>query len=459
MDQGPEPDLVGVGDTFVKRPEGFTRVEVWGVNDVSCCAELIGERDAPLRQSLGVMKQKHLSHTGSISSDCTRVGFKSVAIQTQVGGTVAKGFEPVREAFAANFERNGDVGAACCVHLEGRQVVDLWGGVKKPQGGAYAGDTLQMVASTTKGVVAIAAHMLAQEGLLDFDSPVIRYWPEFGQAGKEDIPVRWLFSHRAGLAAIDRPLTLQDVFAWDPVVEALAAQRPFWEPGSAHGYHVGTYGWLAGEVIKRVSGTSVGRFVAQRIAAPLGLDVFIGLPPAFNSRVAPLIAAPPPTGPPDVFLARLLDPTSLLHRAFANPALGTGTFNEPAFWAAEVPAANGIATARSLSRLYAACIGDVDGIRLLDADTLARATEVQSSGDDLVLGYETRYGTGFQLSFPFRPMAGAGSFGHYGMGGSVAFAHPRLGFSFAYVTNQMGPSGGVDPRTKALIQAVLASLP
>src|SRR5215471_1431962 len=159
-------------------------------------------------------------------------------IETRVHGTVESGFEPVRDAFAANFERRGDNGAACCIYLRGRKVVDLWGGT-------YVPDTLQMVASTTKGVVAVAAHLLAQEGKLDFDSPVTRYWPEFGAEGKQEMPVRWLFSHRAGLPAIDRQLSIDDAYAWDPVVAALAAQKPLWEPNSGHGYHVGTYGWLA----------------------------------------------------------------------------------------------------------------------------------------------------------------------------------------------------------------------
>ncbi len=380
-------------------------------------------------------------------------------IEAPVRGYVDADFEPVRDAFAANFERYGEVGAACCIHVAGRPVVDLAGGVTAPNSDVpYTADTLQMVASSTKGMVTVAAHLLAQEGKLDFDSPVTRYWPEFAAEGKETIPVRWLFSHRAGLAAIDRPLTLQDVCDWDPVVDALAAQRPLWEPGSAHGYHVGTFGWLAGEVVRRVAGMSVGRFVAERIAAPLGLEFWIGLPQHLNARVAPMIPTPPPTGSPDVFTARLMDPTTLLHRAFVNPMLLPGTLNQPAFWAAEVPAANGIGTARALSRLYAACIGEVDGLRLLNPDTLQRATEMQSAGEDLVLGYQTRYATGFQLSFPFRPMAGEGSFGHYGMGGSVGFAHPGLGFSFAYVMNQMLPSGGVDPRTAALINALVPCL-
>jgi CubicO group peptidase (beta-lactamase class C family) len=379
-------------------------------------------------------------------------------IETRVHGSVETGLEPVREAFAANFERFGEVGAACCVYLDGRKVVDVWGGLTRPGSAEpYSADTLQMVMSSTKGVVAVAAHMLAAEGELDFDAPVVEYWPEFGAEGKDHIPVRWLFSHRAGLPAIDRPLSLDDVLAWQPVVDALAAQRPLWEPGSAHGYHVSTYGWLAGEVIRRVAGMSVGQYVAEHIARPLELELWIGLPPAMEPRVAPLIAppAPKPGTAIDVFTARLLDPTTMMHRAFANPLMSVAAFNERAFHAAEIPAGNGITTARSLARMYAACVGEVDGVRLLRPETLEKAMVVQAAGEDLVLGYETRYGTGFQVSFPFRPMAGEGSFGHYGMGGSVGFGHPERGLAFAYVMNQMLPSGGVDPRTKNLVDALL----
>jgi len=382
-------------------------------------------------------------------------------IETRVHGEVEAGFEPVQDAFAANFERFGEVGAACCVYVDGRPVVDLWGGTRRPRGEQpYSTETLQMVMSSTKGVVAVAAHMLAQEGRLDFEAPVTRYWPEFGAEGKQDMPVRWLFSHRAGLPAVDTPLTLEDTLAWDPVAAALAAQRPLWEPNTAHGYHVGTYGWLAGEVIRRITGLSVGAYVAEHIARPLDLDLWIGLPESAESRVAPILVPPPP--PPgaqlDIFTARMLDPNTLLHKAFVNPALPAPVFNERAFHAAEIPAANGITNARSLARMYAATIGEVDGVRLLSPETLDDATRPQSAGEDVVLGYETRYATGFQLSFPFRPMAGEGSFGHYGMGGSVGFAHPGRGFAFAYVMNQMLPSGGVDPRTRNLIEALLGCL-
>ena len=378
-----------------------------------------------------------------------------------VEGAVDPGFEPVREAFASNFASHGEVGAACCIYRGGRMIVDLWGGTRTPGGGAgYQPDTLQMVMSSSKGIVSTAAHMLAQDGKLDFDAPVTDYWPEFGAEGKAGMPVRWLFSHRAGLAAIDRPLSLEQVLAWQPVVGALEVQKPLWEPNSAHGYHVGTFGWLTGEVVRRVSGKSVGRFVAERIAGPLGLDLWIGLPQSETSRVCPIIPQPPPAPgtPIDEMTARLIDPSTLLHRAFANPFVPPAAFNSPALFAAELPAANGITNARSLARMYAACIGDVDGVRLLAPATLAQAMRVQSAGEDLVLGYETRYATGFQLSFPFRPMLGEGSFGHYGMGGSVGFAHPGHDVAFAYVMNQMLPSGGVDPRPAALVEALAGCL-
>ncbi|MEU6179562.1 serine hydrolase domain-containing protein [Streptomyces coeruleorubidus] len=198
---------------------------------------------------------------------------------TTIHGEVTAGFEPVREAFAANFARHGDIGAAVCVYRDGRPVVDLWGGISDSDTGRlWSRDTLQLVYSATKGATATAAHLLVQRGLLDLDAPVAEYWPEFAANGKADLPVRWLLTHQAGLAALDRPVPLPEALAWEPMVAALAAQRPLWAPGTAHGYHGRTWGWLVGEVIRRVSGRTPGRFFAEEIAAPLGLDFFIGLP-------------------------------------------------------------------------------------------------------------------------------------------------------------------------------------
>jgi acetyl esterase/lipase/CubicO group peptidase (beta-lactamase class C family) len=383
------------------------------------------------------------------------------ALAAPVDGYVAPGFEPVREAFADNFLRRDEVGAQCCVYVAGQVVVDLWGGVAdRASGRPYTPDTLQVVASSTKGALAVCMHRLVERGVLDLDAPVARYWPEFAAQSKGTIPVRWLLSHQAGLAAIDQPLTMQQAYEWTPVIEALAAQRPNWMPGSAHGYHAVTFGWLLGEVLRRVSGHTVGTVFRENVADPLGLDWWIGLPASEEGRVAPLILAPmpSPTTPPDPLLARLLDPTGLAFRSVMNPAGGPMAMNDRAFRAAEIPATNGVATARAMARLYAACLGDVDGVRLLRPETVRHATATQVRGEDLVLGYETRYGLGFQLPFPFRPMAGAGSFGHYGMGGSVGFAQPEHKLAFGYAMNRMLSPLGVDPRPAALVEATLRCL-
>lgn len=379
-----------------------------------------------------------------------------------VSGTVEPGFETVRDAFEANFAERGEVGAACCVYLGDRPVVDIWGGTTTRDGAeSYGPRTLQMVASATKGALAICVHRLVERGELDLDAPVARYWPEFATAGKGELPVRYLLSHRAGLPTTATPLTLPDVLDWDVVTAALAGTEPFWEPGSAHGYHALTYGWLVGEVVSRVSGMSPGRMLAAEVAGPLGLDLHIGLPPAEHERVSPLMPAPaPPAGtPPDPLTARMLDPQTLTHRAFfLDTGLFAAFFTDRRTWEAEIPAANGMGTAHALARMYAACAGPVDGVRLLSDEALASATAEQARGTDLISGYETSYASGFQLPFPYRPMAGPGSFGHYGLGGSVGFANPRLGFSFGYTVNQMGPGVPADRRSLALTAAVVDSL-
>jgi CubicO group peptidase (beta-lactamase class C family) len=372
-----------------------------------------------------------------------------------IGGKVAAGFEPVRDEFERNFAERGEVGAACCVYRDGEPVVDLWGGTTEAGGEApYTDRTLQMVASATKGALAIVAHRLAERGELDLDAPVARYWPAFAAEGKDRLPVRWLLSHQAGLPAIRRTLSTEEIAGWTVPVEALAAAVPDWEPGSDHGYHAITYGWLVGEVINRVTGTTCGQAFAEEVARPLGLDLHIGLQPAEHHRVAPLIPATV-AGTPDELTARLLDPDSIAHWAFLVPSGLFAIMNDPVIWAAELPAANGMGTAHALARLYAAVIGTVDGVRLLGPDAVARASEEQCRGIDRVSGYETAYALGFQLSFPFRPMAGPGSFGHYGLGGSVGFAHPGHGFTFGYTVNQMGPATPADRRSVPLVDAVV----
>lgn len=393
--------------------------------------------------------------------------------EVQISGFVADGFEPVRERFQENFTDHGDVGAGFALYVGGELQVDLVGGVADQASGApYTEDTLQLVFSTTKGLAAICAHMLADRGLLDFDAPVTTYWPEFGQAGKQDVPVRWLFGHRVGLPVVDQAPSLEEVLQWDPIVEALAAQAPVWEPGTAHGYHALTYGWLVGEVVRRVSGRSIGQFFAEEVAGPLGLDTWIGLPVSEQHRVSPMIASRPGEGAmPDLsnvdeaLMAKLaelataaFDPQSLMNRALnLNTTFsleGEMAWNTDAVRAAQIPAANGITNARSLAKAYAATIGEVDGVRLLSEEAVKRACEEQSNGRDQVLVVDTRFGLGFFLPGEFAPLYGPSSFGHAGAGGSLGLADPDAGIGFGYVMNKMNLNLSGDPRTAGLIEAV-----
>lgn len=389
---------------------------------------------------------------------------------TTIIGEVAAGFEPVREAFEANFAQHGDIGAAVCVYRDGRPVVDLWGGTADPDTGLpWARDTLQLVYSATKGATATVAHLLSQRGALDLDAPVAEYWPEFGANGKAEIPVRWLLSHQAGLAALDRPVPLADALAWQPMVAALAAQRPLWTPGTAHGYHGRTYGWLVGEVIRRVSGRTPGRFFADEIAAPLGVDFFIGLPASERGRVSRMVYQQPDfefaagslESVPEEFrgvVAAMLDPDSLANRAFAITDPAGIDFNSPEVQAAEIPASNGIGTARGLARMYAALIGEVDGVRLFTPQTLASATREQAFGADRVIVLPTRFGTGYMLPTETNPMTGPNAFGHPGRGGSLGFADPEHGIAFGYVMNHVIEGAPSDARAATLVDAVRKSL-
>ncbi|MFE5257666.1 serine hydrolase domain-containing protein [Streptomyces coelicoflavus] len=388
---------------------------------------------------------------------------------TTINGEVALGFEPVREAFAANFTQHGDIGAAVCIYWHGRPVVDLWGGVADPASGRpWARDTLQLVYSATKGATATAAHMLVERGMLDLDVPVAKYWPEFAANGKADIPVRWLLSHQAGLVALDQSLPLAAALAWDPMAAALAAQRPQWAPGTAHGYHGRTWGWLVGEVIRRVSGRSPGTFFADEIAGPLRLDFFIGLPASERDRVSHMVyrrpavdfTTVPAMAVPEELreqVAAWRDPNSFSNRAFAVTDPAAIDFDSPEVQAAELPSSNGIGTARALARMYAALIGEVDGVRLLAPETLASATEEQAHGKDEVMVLPSRFSAGYMLPTAGNRMTGPNAFGHTGRGGSLAFADPEHGIAFGYVMNHI-ISGSDDVRAAALADAVRNSV-
>ncbi|MGW1068159.1 serine hydrolase domain-containing protein [Streptomyces aureus] len=388
---------------------------------------------------------------------------------TTIHGQVAAGFEPVREAFAANFTQHGDIGAAVCVYQHGRPVVDLWGGIADPETGRpWTRDTLQLVYSATKGATATAAHMLAERGTLNLDAPVAEYWPEFAANGKADMPVRWLLSHQAGLITLDQPVSLREALAWHPMAAALAAQRPQWTPGTAHGYHGRTWGWLVGEVIRRVSGHTPGRFFADEIAAPLGLDFFIGLPARERDRVSRMVyqrpavdltTVPTESVPEELReqVAAWRDPGSFSNRAYAITDPAAIDFDSPEVQAAELPASNGISTAHGLARMYAALLDEVDGVRLLTQETLASATQEQASGKDQVMLIPSRFSSGYMLPTETNPMIGPKSFGHTGRGGSLGFADPEHGIAFGYAMNQIiGGSG--DMRAPLLVDAVRRAL-
>ncbi|QYN37326.1 beta-lactamase family protein [Pseudonocardia sp. DSM 110487] len=385
---------------------------------------------------------------------------------SEVSGDTAQGYEGVREAFAANLASGQEIGAAVSAYVNGRRVVDLWGGIADPAvGRPWERDTLQVVYSTTKAVTATCALLLAQRGELDLDAPVADYWPEFAAAGKDRIPVRWLLTHQAGLPTLDQPISRAAAIAWYPMVEALAAQRPSWEPGTAHGYHGLTYGWLVGEVVRRVSGRTIGTYLAEEIAAPLGLDLWIGLPKTEHHHVSRVVIPPPDPDalsridmdalpePARDMMAAFADPTSLTVRSLLTLVTPRLDHNDPEEQSAEMPSTGGICTARALARFYAALIGEVDGHRILTADTVAAAAAERVSGVDRVLRVPVRIGTGFGLPTPDAFWYSPTAFGFGGFGGSLGFADPATGLAFAYVMNHV-QEGVPDRRAATLLDAV-----
>lgn len=366
----------------------------------------------------------------------------------ELSGYVAPGMESVAEAFAAGFEGNPDMGAALAVRHRGDTVVDVWAGVadertREP----WRDDSLGVIFSCTKGLVAIMAARLVQEGRLDYAAPVAQYWPEFAAAGKADVTVRQLLAHRSGLSAPREAISVDDVIDWDHVTALLAAQEPLWEPDSGYAYHAITHGWLAGEVIRRVTGMSVGEYFRELIAAPLRADAWIGLPQELTPRVAHLQVGSS--------LARLTEQQAAartpgvidwseramtLGGAFAPELVESDAgFNSPRIQSAEIPGAGGISSARALASIWSATVTDTDGVRLLDEGIVDRATLVQSEGAPVwnVPGPWPRWGMGFQLDSEPRRYLTPRGFGHDGAGGQCAFADPDAGVGFAYLTNQM----------------------
>jgi CubicO group peptidase (beta-lactamase class C family) len=391
-----------------------------------------------------------------------------VAAVPEILGSCDERFAGVREALEGNFRDHDELGAAVAIAIEGRMVVDVWagwmdGGRTRP----WERDTLVDVFSVGKAMAALCIHIIVERGRIDLDAPVSRYWPEFAAAGKDGVTVRMLLSHRAGLPAVRRVLPELGMYDWDLMTTALAAEEPWWEAGSTHGYHVNTFGYLTGELVRRVSGQRIGAFFRSEVERRVDADFHFGFGPQHDHRTAEYVfggeASELVDGVEDE-RRRSGDPERdfLLGRVYLNPPglSGLGTVNTRAWRAAEIPSANGHATARGVARIYSAlaCGGAVDGIRLLHPETIEHAVAEASSGPDFVLGRPSRFGLGFQLTQPERPLGPSPrSFGHFGVGGSLGFADPDAGVAFAYTMNRYGPRWQ-NPRNRALIDAVYACL-
>jgi CubicO group peptidase (beta-lactamase class C family) len=397
----------------------------------------------------------------------------------EVQGSCDARFAPLREALRENFADRGELGAAVAVVLEGKLVVDLWGGwAEEARTRPWERDTLVDGFSVGKGLVALCALHLAERGGLDLDAPVARLWPEFAAAGKEAVTTRTVLAHRAGLPAIGRPLPAEAMFDWELMTAALAEQEPWWEPGSAHGYHVNTFGFLVGEIVRRAAGVGIAEYLEREIAAPLGAEFRFGLSPREQARAADFtFAAETMEASEEKRAAATVDDRAgaaiderrrlMLERAYWNPPgiSGTeGTVNTPAWRAAVIPSANGHGTARGVAAIYAALVADAEALpgrpgsrRLLGAAALGEAITEASAGTDAVLGRPSRFGLGFQLTEPERPLGpNPRAFGHFGAGGSLGFADPDAGLGFAYLMNRGGPRWR-SPRNRALLDALFES--
>jgi CubicO group peptidase (beta-lactamase class C family) len=373
----------------------------------------------------------------------------------------------VRDAFAANFADQDEIGAAVCVRVGGRCVVDLWGGhVDAARVRPWQRDTLINAYSVGKGVLAVLVLALVEQGLVELEAPVAKLWPAFAAHGKGGTSVRAILSHRAGLPSVRERLPEHAIYDWDRMTGALAAQAPWWEPGSDHGYHVNTLGFLAGELVRRATGLDVGAALARFVTEPLGAEFHYGLPRSEHRRVASFLG-------PDLHFtderqwAQAFPPTGdaardrMVWHTYFNPSgiSGFGTVNTARWRLAQIPSTNGHGTARSVAAIYAAYLaGGPRGGGWPGPSLRAEAARSHSDGEDRVLGRPSRFGLGFQLAQPTRPLGpNPAAFGHYGYGGSLGFADPDAGVAFGYLMNRPGLRWQT-PRTQRLIDAVYASL-
>ncbi len=389
-----------------------------------------------------------------------------------ITGECQSRFALVREEFERNFAERGEVGASVCVTVDGETVVDLWGGVADPATGrAWERDTIGVVWSCTKGAAAVCAHMLVARGQCSLDAPVSSYWPEFAKHGKEAITVRMLLAHQAGLAAFREPIPDDGYCDWDLIAGRLADEEPLWEPGARHGYHALTFGHLVGEIVRRVSGRSIGTFFREEVAEPRGIDLWIGLPAAHEPRVAPTLPAEPPapgTEIPSFYRVAMTDPTSVGALVLMNSGsvFASGWIDTRDAHAAELPAFGGIGNARALAGMYRTLAIGGDG--LVDAEELAvMGAVVSATSVDATMLVPTRWSTGFAKSVD-NSAGGPGdrdgvilseeAYGHVGMGGSIGFVDPRARMSFGYTMNRQGMSVGLDARGQSLVDAAYTVL-
>lgn len=379
-------------------------------------------------------------------------------------------FSAVAEAFSRVVGKGDDRGAALCVYHRGVPVVDIWAGTadvktRRP----WNENTIAPITGATKGLLAVAVLLLVEDGTLSLDTPVAECWQEFAAEGKQDITVRWLLSHRAGVPALDKPISSRGLIAGDSPIEALAAQAPAWRPGTAHGYHPNTGAWILQEVVRRVSGHTIGEVLSRRVAAAMGKDVFVGLGEGEAGRLAPLIfpimelMRARPKEPEFVeFSKAVFASRTLLARSLNTLSMSrTDQFNDPAFLAVGEPSISGVASASALAWLYASLIGEVDGHRLIDPRSLDAAVHEQSQGCDQVMLMNTRFGLGFMLpGGPLWPGDTRTQFGHGGTSGALAFADPAHDLAFAYVPNRMsGYIEGADANARRLAALVYGALP
>ncbi len=390
--------------------------------------------------------------------------------QGSVQGACDPRFAGVLEAFVANFEARGEVGASVAVTLEGRPVVDLWGGRKTRDGDPWEADTIGVVFSCTKGASALCAHMAADRGQLDFDAPVTRYWPEFGQAGKEGALAAMMLDHSVGLPGLREKLKDGAYYDYEYMVGMLERETPFWKPGTRNGYHGVTSAWTVGEMVRRSTGRRMGVFLRDEVAGPLGVDFWMGLPEAHEARVAPMIPAPADDQARNsrIALAMRADPAGPTAQFMLNS--GGFSANARAARAAEIGSATGVSNGRGLAGLYAPLAngGALNGVRLVGADTLTRMGQVTvATHEDATLAIPTRFSLGFMKSMDNRRLDNSlacsvilseAAFGHVGAGGSLGFADPACRMSFGYTMNRMGPGILLNDRGQSLVDAVYQAL-